>query len=405
MTAPAPPWTPAGRQDPFPWYNAMRTEAPVAYLPELNTYGVFGYDVVREALGDDSRFSVAGRVAVMPERQRRVSVVSDTLIGLDPPEHTRLRSLVMPAFRPAAVNRNRARIESLSAELLDAALPKGQFDVVEACARPLPELVIAEFLGIPPVDRPRFTRLSHVMERAVGQFLGHVLSVSQLVAAEEAFDEYASYVSRIVDDRRATPGEDFISDLIRARLEADRLSDHEILKMVILLNVAGATTTQTLLATALLELHRHPDAWHQLRADAELVPGAVDETLRFHGTTHAVSRVATEDTQLGGCAIPADATMLLFLAAANRDPAVFPDPDVFDIERKAGRHLAFASGAHYCVGAPLARQEAQVFLRQWSERVEAFHCPVGNETPVAWAEGRLSNVILDALPVHIDAYV
>lgn len=398
----SPPWTDEGRQDPMPWYGHMREQASVAPVPEIGAIVVFGHEEVRAALADDETFSVARRVAIMPERQRRVSVVSDTLIGLDPPEHTRLRGLVTPAFRPAAVRAVRPRVESISRELLGAVLPRREFDFVGSYARPLTEIVIAELLGIPAADRQRYTELSLVLERAVGHFLGDTLPAPQLAAAESAFDAYADYIQGLLAARREHPGDDFISDLVRAGEQPGGLSEHEILKMTILLNVAGATTTQTLIATAVLELARHPHAWRLLKERRELVPNAVDEVLRFHGTTHAVSRVATRDTELGSCPIPAGSTVLLNLQAADRDPAVFPEPDTFDITRPPGRHLAFAVGAHYCAGAALARTEAAVFLEQWLEQVEGFTCP---PDPLDWAKGRLSNIILDALPVRVDLVV
>jgi cytochrome P450 len=394
-----PPWTDEGRQDPMPWYRQMREQAPAAAVPEIGAVVVFSHDAVRGALTDDETFSVARRVTIMPERQRRVSVVSDTLIGLDPPEHTRLRALVTPAFRPAVIRAMRPRIEAISERLLDAALPRGRFDFVAAYARPLTETVIAELLGIPSADRERYTRLSTSLERAVGHFLGQQLPEEQLTAAEAAFSAYADYMSTVIAARRADPGDDFISELIRAAGQPDGLSEREILKMAILLNVAGATTTQTLIATAVLELARHPDAWQLLRQRPELVPNAVDEVLRFHGTTHSVSRVATRDTEIGGCPVAAGSTLLLCLQAADRDPATFAEPATFDVTRPPGRHLAFAVGAHYCAGAALARTEAAVFLEQWLWRVRSFSCP---SDPLDWAKGRLSNIILDALPVCVE---
>jgi cytochrome P450 len=381
------------------WYGQMREQASVAPVPEIGAIVVFGHEEVRTALTDDQTFSVARRVAIMPARQRRVSVVSDTLIGLDPPEHTRLRRLVTPAFRPAAVRAVRPRVEAISRELLGAALPLREFDFVGSYARPLPEIVIAELLGIPAADRQRYTELSLVLERAVGHFLGDTLPAAQLAAAESAFDAYADYIQGRLAARREHRGDDFISDLVRAGEQPGGLSEHEIVKMTILLNVAGATTTQTLIATAVLELARHPHAWQLLKERRELVPNAVDEVLRCHGTTHSVSRVATRDTELGGCPIPAGSTVLLNLQAADRDPAVFPEPDTFDITRPPGRHLAFAIGAHYCAGAALARTEAAVFLTQWLEQVERFNCP---PDPLDWAKGRLSNIVLDALPVRVE---
>jgi cytochrome P450 len=395
---PQPPWTNEGRQDPFPWYAHMRVTEPVTWLEEVGAYAVFRYDDVRAVLADDDTFSVAARVAVMPERQRRVSVVSDTLIGTDPPVHTRLRSLVAPAFRPSAIGRMQDKVEQVSADLLEQCLPLRAFDFVTEYARPLPETVIAEMLGIPAGQRDRYSHLTTALERSVGYFLGHGLDEEQLAVAEGAFDEYAEFAEELITQRRDNLGEDFISDLIRARDENDRLSDHEMLKMVILLNVAGATTTQTLIATLLLELDRHPQMWSLLKDRPELVPRAVDEALRYHGTTHSVSRVTTRYVELGGCSIPAGSTILLFLAAADRDEEAFESAESFDITRPVGRQLAFAVGAHYCLGAPLARREAEVFLRHWLQRVEAFSCPAD---PLAWAKGRLSNIILESLPVEV----
>jgi cytochrome P450 len=393
-----PPWTDEGRQNPMPWYRQMRESSACADLPELGVAMLFSHDAVRTALMDDQTFSIEQRVAIMPARQRRVSNVADTLVGLDPPEHTRLRRLVAPAFRLAAIRATRPRIETISRQLLDAALPQGEFDFVDAYARPLTETVVAEQLGIPAAHRVLYTHLSTVLERAAGRFVGEKLSEDQLVETEAAYDTYAEFIENVIAERRADPRADLISDLIRAADETDQLSWHELLKMTILLNVAGAVTTQTFITTTVVELARHPPAWQLLQQRRELIPSAVDEVLRFHGTTQAISRVTTRNTEIDGCPIPVGSTVLLGLQAANRDPLVFPDPDTFDVTRPPGRHLAFGLGAHYCVGAALARTEAAVFLEQWLDRVASFSCP---PDPLAWARGRVTSIVLESLPIRV----
>jgi cytochrome P450 len=398
VTAP-PPWTDEGRQDPMPWYRQMRARSACADVPELGVAMLFGHDAVRSALMDDETFSIERRIAMMPARQRRVSNVADTLVGLDPPEHTRLRRLVTPAFRQAAVRAMRPRIEAISRDLFDAALPRGEFDFVDAYARPLTETVIAEQLGIPAEHRDLYTHLSIVLERAAGKFVGETLPEDQLAETEVAYDTYAEFTEDVIAERRANPRADLISDLIRAVDETDQLSWHELLKMTILLNVAGAVTTQTLIAITVVELARHPQAWELLKQRRELIPNAVDEVLRFHGTSQSISRVTTRDTEIDGCPIPAGSTVLLGLQSANRDPAVFPDPDTFDVTRPAGRHMAFGFGTHYCLGAALAKTETAVFLEQWLDRVDSFSCP---PDPLDWARRRLTAIVLDSLPVRVE---
>ena len=383
----------------MPWYHQMQARSACTDVPELGVAMLFGHDAIRSALMDDETFSIEQRIAIMPARQRRVSNVADTLVGLDPPEHTRLRRLVTPAFRLAAVRAMRLRIEAISRDLFDAALPRGEFDFVDAYARPLTETVIAEQLGVPAAQRVLYTHLSTVLERAAGRFVGEKLPEDQLVETEAAYDAYAEFIESVIAERRADPRADLISDLIRAVDETDQLSWHELLKMTILLNVAGAVTTQTLIATTVVELARHPQAWQLLKQRRELIPNAVDEVLRFHGTSQSVSRVTTRDTEINGCPIPAHSAVLLGLQAANRDPAVFPDPDTFDVTRPTGRHLAFGLGTHYCLGAALARTETAVFLEQWLDRVDSFRCP---PDPLDWARDRLTAIVLDSLPVRVE---
>jgi cytochrome P450 len=288
---------------------------------------------------------------------------------LDPPDHTRLRKLVSKAFAPKVVNALQPEISALVDGLLDRIAEKGEFDVVEDLAHPLPVAVICRLLGVPLEDEPQFSRASALLAQSLDPF---VAFTGQLQAGveerQQAVRWLREYFHALIEERRSRPGDDFISGLIAVEESGDQLSQDEIISTCTLLLIAGHETTVNLIGNAILALLRNPIQWTALRADAGRAPAIVEETLRYDPPVQMIGRIAADDMTIGGIELPAGDVMMLLLAAAQRDPAEFDRPDTFDPDRGALRHLGFGRGAHYCLGAPLARLEAGVALSALTAR-------------------------------------
>ena len=278
----------------------------------------------------------------------------------DPPTHTRLRKLVSRAFTPRAIDRTRENIQRIVDEYLDRVAGSGEMDVIADLALPLPSTVICEMLGVPGTDRPMFTEwTSHAT---------HAISPSPfpdpvaLERAERAADQLADYFIHLIGERRKSLSDDLMSALIRAEEEGDRLSTVELVSQTIGLLIAGFETTIGLIGNGVRALILHPAELAELRANPTLIGTAVEECLRWDGPIPITLRILHADAEFGGKRIPKDAVVLGVLAAANRDPEVFSDPDRFDIAREPNEHLAFGGGIHFCLGAHLARLEAQIAI-------------------------------------------
>jgi cytochrome P450 len=282
---------------------------------------------------------------------------------LDPPDHTRLRKLVSKAFAPKVVNALQPEISSLVGGLLDRIAEKGEFEVVEDLAHPLPVAVICRLLGVPLEDEPRFSRASALLAQSLDPF---VAFTGQLQAGveerQQAVRWLREYFHGLIEERRSRPGDDFISGLIAVEESGDQLSHDEIISTCTLLLIAGHETTVNLIGNAILAMLRNPIQWAALGADAGRAPAIVEETLRYDPPVQLIGRIAADDMAIAGIEVPAGDVMMLLLAAAQRDPAEFDRPDAFDPDRGALRHLGFGRGAHYCLGAPLARLEAGAAL-------------------------------------------
>ncbi|MFC7261343.1 cytochrome P450 family protein [Streptomyces lutosisoli] len=367
-------------RDPYPVYAALRERGPVHWVrtPPPGAYEgwlVVGYEEARAALADP-RLS-------KDSTKRGLNSLDEELMGryvliTDPPEHTRLRSLVAGAFTMRRVEALRPRVQQITDELLDEMLPKGGADLVDSFAYPLPMTVICELLGIPDIDRVAFRALSSEIVAPSG-------GDSELAAIEQL----ATYLDELIEDKRCTaPADDLLSALIRTRAEdGDRLSGDELRAMAFILLVAGHETTVNLITTGVHTLLTHPDQLAALRADMTLLDGAVEEMLRFEGPVEtATYRYAAEPMEIGGMSIAEGDPVMIGLDAANRDAAYCPDPHRFDIHRAPQGHLAFGHGVHYCLGAPLARLEARVALRSLLER-----CPdlALDGPPGDWLSGML----------------
>jgi cytochrome P450 len=278
------------------------------------------------------------------------------MLQQDPPAHTRLRRLVSKAFTPRAVERLRERVRDNVRELLDAALAQDEIDVIAALALPVPSTVICEMMRVPLADRPRFTEwtgdATHLL---VAEFAPEDVVQRGVAAA----GQLALYFQELIAERRAELGDDMLSHLIRAEEEGDRLSPSELLVQSIGLLIAGFETTIGLIGNGVYQLLRHPDELARLRREPGLVRTAVEECLRFDGPIGATLRILHEDAEFSGVRIPKDSRVLAMLESANRDPEKFPDPERFDVGRTPNEHLSFGGGVHHCLGAHLARMEAQ----------------------------------------------
>jgi len=356
--------TPQFKADPFPFFAQLRKEAPVwsTVLPDKTRIWLLSRYQDVFALFSDVRFAKCRYNAMTPEQLRRqpwvppmFRALERTMLDLDQPDHTRLRALVHKAFTPRIVEQMRARVQSIAEELLDAAVRRGEMDLIGDYALPLPMTVITEILGVASRDRERFHRWSKQIV-SVNQF-------NQNWRVIPAVWKFTRYLRSFFKVRRAEPQDDLISALIRAEEAGDKLSEDELLAMVFLLLVAGHETTVNLIGSGVLELLRHPEETEKLRHNPALITSAVEELLRFTSPVFlSTERYAREDVTLHGVTIPRGGMALGVIGSANRDEQIFSEPDALDLSREPNRHLSFGQGIHYCLGAPLARLEAQIAI-------------------------------------------
>ncbi len=332
------------RLNPYPWYQAMRTNSPIAYNGNYNSWSVFSYDAVQRVLTDYSDFSsqIMGDGSGLP--------LGTSLINSDPPRHRKLRNIVTQAFTPRTIAQLAPRITQIVNELLDKVAAKGTMDVMEDLAYPLPVIVIAELLGVPVKDRNQFKHWSDVI---VG---------SENPAGGEPQQEMIDYFSVLIEERRREPKDDLISSLLSAQVDGEYLNEKELMGFFILLLVAGNVTTTNLIGNAFLCFDEYPDALQQLYADTSLISSAIEEVLRYRSPVSQMYRVVRETTTLDDKQITPGSFMIAWIASANRDEIQFPNADTFDVTRSPNRHLAFGHGIHFCLGAPLARLEAKIAL-------------------------------------------
>lgn len=344
------------RQYPYDVYEEVRRKDPVHRMRVLNGWALTRYEDVDAVLRDHRRFSNGGRsfTGLGPE----------TLLDLDPPDHTRLRSLVSKAFTPRSVAKLTPRIDQIIEELLDDIGERNRFDLIEDFAFPLPVIVIAEMLGVPPEDRAQFKDWSNDIAITVEP----IIPDDQAVRLEKSTSELFEYLEAIIAAREQAPQDDMISALIAARDEGDRLSHDELLGTLVLLLVAGNETTRNLIGNGMLALLKNPDQLQLLRESPDLIDDAVHELLRYDSPVQLDGRLVTEDVEIGGKRLRANQRVISLIGAANRDPEAFANPDVLDITRQKKSHLAFGRGIHYCLGAPLALLEGKKAILALLER-------------------------------------
>jgi cytochrome P450 len=315
------------------------------------------------------------------------------MLDLDPPDHTRLRSLVQQAFSPRAVDAMRPRIERLANELVDQFGRRRQIDLVHDYALPIPTLIIAEMLGVDPRDRHKIHRWSSTILTATSSRVGNFRAIPSVYF-------FIRYMRKLIHQRRRQPQDDLISFLVAAHEAGDRMTDDELLAMIMLLIVAGHETTVNLIASGMLALLQHPDQLAKLRSDPSLIRTAVEELLRFAAPVEtATERFARESVTLSGVTIPQDGLVLAAIASANRDESKFDRPDELDITRDPNKHLAFGLGIHFCLGASLARLEAQIAIGTLLARTNALHLALPADT-LRWRSGLVLRG-LKALPVTL----
>lgn len=383
-------------RDPKPLYERLRAAAPVQpiVMPD-GTPGwlVTGYAEAR-ALLDDRRLSknVRRALELFPDRMGAGygNAFDLNMLNTDPPDHTRLRNLVNKAFTGRSVARLAPKIEQMADELLDAMSAKGEVDFIEAFAFPLPIAVICELLGIPARDRIQLREWS-------------LTFTSDGVPAEtvgRALRGMTDYLRTLAAHKRAEPGDDMLSNLATLSEDDGQLSDDELIAMAFLLIVAGHETVLSLLANSVLALLRNPDQLVLLRSNPDLLPGAVEEFLRYESPNNiATLRFTTGPVMVGDTEIPAHEFVMISLLAANNDDGRFSDPHRLDVTRSMGGHLAFGHGIHYCVGAPLARLEARIALGRLLERFDDISLTVPPES-LDWRNSTLMHS-LSALPLRV----
>ncbi len=398
------PFDPAFRANPYPFYDRLRTEAP-AYWTPLGTVVLSRYDDVAWTLrsNDFSRDIEASaneptdpRAKALRERRRSRSGAK-TILNLDPPDHTRLRRLVSKAFTPSAVERLRPRVQQLVDDVLDRAEERGEIELIDELAFPVPFQVISDLLDM-PVDRADELR---EWSQVITYSLEPTATLDDLDRVDEVFAQLLPYLVSVIEDRRRHLGDDVLSGLIQVEEAGDRLSVEELISFVTLLYIAGHETTVNLIGNATLALLRHPDELARWHADPSLGPQAVDELLRYDGPVQQTVRVPTTTVVYGegdgAVEVPPGTIVTTLLGAANHDPAVFDDPHTLRLDRpNANRHLAFAAGIHYCLGANLAKLEAEVAVGSLVRRFPAVH--LAGE--LSWRD-RLTIRGVDRLPLAV----
>jgi cytochrome P450 len=390
--------------DPYPTLHRLRNEDPVHWSDPLQAWLLTRYDDVLAAHTD--RRLVSGRIALnmaaLPsefraKHQALGTHVSNWLGFTDPPKHTRMRRLVLKAFTPRVVQSMRPLIAKIVNELLDGFKGKEIVDMIDGFAFPLPAAVICEMLGVPPEARNRFRTCAEHMTGFVGGVGQMLIKAAEL--AHQSYLQIEEYFREQIELRRTRPADDLFTALVNVKDEGDSLSDEELMGMAVFLFVAGHETTGSLLGNGILELAKDFDLFHTLKANRPLVPSAVEEFLRYESPIQLNTRLAAHDIELRGKQIRAGQGVVLLIGAANHDPLEFPEPDRLDVTRQDNRHLAFGHGTHFCLGAPLARLEAEIAFNALLDRYTAIQLTTNS---LNWRRDMTLRT-LTHLPVRIES--
>ncbi|MEX5633461.1 cytochrome P450 [Parafrankia sp. FMc2] len=381
------------------WMERLRQRGAVHHDDSQQCWQVLGHPEASTVLAEHTTFS--SDVGGLAPRSAEIELFRrGNFLRSDPPEHRRLRGLASHAFTPRTVAGLAPHIADITSELLDATGDRGRIDLIDELAYPLPVIVIAELLGLPANDRPMFRRWADLMfDRAAtnpDESLTRLAEANTRAIAPVVRDMNA-YLLEHIRRARAHPGNDLTTRLVQAEIDGQRLVDEEIVGFVGLLLLAGHITTTATLGNTVLTLDQHPRAAAEVRADADLLPAVIEESLRLRTPFPRLLRQTSRPAQLGGADIPAGSMVAVWLAAANRDERVFPDPDRFDPHRSPNPHLAFGHGIHFCLGAPLARLEARIalglLLARFRDIQVATDAPVEQRDP--WTMVSLNKLPLD----------
>jgi cytochrome P450 len=383
--------------DPYPLYHRLRNEDPVHWDPFLYAWIVTRYQdvltVLREFSADRTptpeQLAAIGLFELTPVAQ----VMVKQMLFMDAPAHTRLRSLASSAFTPRRVEVLRGHIQEIVDRLLDKVQTRGQMDVIADLAAPLPAIVTAEMLGVPVADHEQLKAWSADFAEMLGNFQHNPDRVPRVSRSTR---EMTAYFSSAIEQQRIHPREGLIHSFLTAEIQGDRFTEEEVIANTIVTMVGGQETTTNLIGNGLLSLLRNPDQLQKLRSDLALIPSAVEELLRYESPSQHTARLAPTDTEVGGKPIRRRQAVIAVMAAGNRDPDRFPDPDRLDITRKDNRHLAFGWAAHFCFGAPLARIEGQIAFEAILRRLPNLALEPG---PVEWRTN-LGLRGLKALPIR-----
>lgn len=363
------PFDPEIRRDPYALYQRARRDHPVFLHESFPIVSVFRYADVQAILKDPQTFSSE---FPPPPGVTREDLPPPSMLGQNPPAHTRLRSLVNQAFTPRIIRGLEPRLREVANELLDAALEKEEVDFVAAMTYPLPVIAIAEILGVPAEDRDQFKGWSDAAVEDLGNGLFVPPGPERLQKMGRLMKEMGDYFSRLADERRRQPREDLLTGLVQATHEGSKLQHQEMIQMLVLLLVAGNETTTSLIGNTVIELLAHPDQLARLRAEPELAASAIEEVLRHSSPVQMDPRWLTRETEVHGVKLEPGRFIVSWLGSANRDEDLFEDSERFDIGREDNRHLGFGLGIHYCIGANLARLEARVALETLLQRTQSF---------------------------------
>ncbi len=370
------------RADPYPFYARWRNNAPVfrtTLADKQNAWIVTRYDDVLSVLKDErfgkdkTKALSFDQLARLPWTPSIFKPLERNMLDVDQADHTRLRNLVHQAFTPRLIDNMRERVQALTDELFDTVEAGGRMDLIHDYALPLPATIIAEILGVPARDRHKFHRWSNAMLSAKPSTWGKLKIIPHVLA-------FMRYIRKMCRMRQLEPRDDLISALVQASEAGDRLSEDELMSMIVLLLVAGHETTVNLIGNGVVALLEHPDELERLRNDPALIKPAIEELLRYDAPVQlATERYTREEVTIAGATIPRGELVFAALASANRDERQFDRPDTLDIERDPNRHLSFGQGVHFCLGASLARLEGQIAINTLLRRAPDLRLAVSPE--------------------------
>ena len=370
------PFDPALTPDPYPTYARLRDEYPVYYNARLDFYAVSRYDDILRSLRKPQIFSSAQGLTPVKDEISMLGI-PPTFIMMDPPDHTRLRRLITKAFTPDSVKELEPMIRTFIVEHIEEMKRKAadgeEVDLVADLASPLPTMVVANILGVPPEDRGQFDPWSDALTEASADF---TIEIEKAIGAVQGL---VTYFGGMCQARRASPTDDMISKLTQAEVEGETLTDMDILGFCFVMIAGGNDTTTNTIGSAMKMLHDHPDQHRELLADPSLIPNAIEEFLRMEAAVQGLSRTTTQDVELHGVTIPAGSKVHNLYASGNRDPRHWGDnADVLDIHREIDRHLTFAQGPHFCIGAHVARMMLRLYFEEMGARI-------GDRFEIGWS--------------------